>query len=269
MELGLRVDLLPNDKPFTRFATIAAMGYSGLHINFPEGCDKRLARRVHVACSANGLSLLAVSGYANPLRPTDAPMGWTIEGLRRLIDLMPLMHARALVSWSGTYNTDPFGAHPDNHTVGAWETLHGVVEDLVPDLDAAEAVLLLEPYYTHVLDTAERLATFCSEINSPYLGLVLDPANLLPPAGTEPQKPALAAMVARLANYTRLVHLADQRTPESRPDLPDGAQHLDYWALMRALEDARVGAPCVIERTTIQHARVARAYVLAHAGLRP
>ncbi len=267
MELGLLIELRPIDKPLTRFATLAAMGYSGLHVHFPEGCDKRLARAVASACAANGLSLFAVSGYANPLRPDEAPMGVNLAGLQRIVELLPLLGTRTVVSWSGTYSAELFSAHPDNHSPAAWESLRRSVDQLLPALDQAEASLLLEPHMVHVLGNPARLAAFCAEVSSPYLGLVLDPANLLAPQAAGQDSAAISALVDQLAPYTRLVHLRDLRLADSKLDPNGGGANLNYPALLAALVGAGVSAPLVVEQVTLQQARAARAFVVAANSL--
>jgi sugar phosphate isomerase/epimerase len=268
MELGLLIELRLIDKPLTRFATLATMGYSGLHVHFPEGCDKKLARTVASACAVNGLSLFAVSGYANPLRPDEAPMGVSLEGLRRMVELLPLLGARTLVSWSGTYSAELFSPHADNHGPAAWEALRRSVDDLLPALDRSEASLLLEPHAAHVLGDAARLAAFCAEVSSPYLGLVLDPANLLAQRAAGQDRAAIGALVEQLAPYTRLVHLRDLRLADGSPSSTGGATgSVNYPALLAALSRAGVSAPLVIEQVTLQQARAARAFVVAANGL--
>jgi sugar phosphate isomerase/epimerase len=241
MELGLSIELRATDKFARRLATIAGLGYQGLHVHFPDGCDKKLARTLAGVCAANGLSLLAVSGYANPLRPDEAPMGMTVAALERLIDLLPLCGARAVVSWSGTYSHDPFVSHAENQSAQAWEQVYLYLERVLPLLDAAEGVLLLEAHRHHVLADAHLINRLFMEFSSPYLGLVFDPANL---ANLNP------TTIAEYMPHTRLVHLRDTLSHEA------------IVMTLRALDQDGVAAPLVIEQVSIQQARTARAAVI-------
>jgi sugar phosphate isomerase/epimerase len=241
MELGLSIELRATDKFARRLATIAGLGYQGLHVHFPDGCDKKLARSLASACAANGLSLFAVSGYANPLRPDEAPMGMTVAALERLIDLLPVCGARAVVTWSGTYSHDPLLNHTENQSARAWEQLYLYLERVLPLLDAAEGVLLLEAHRHHVLADAQLINRLFMEFSSPYLGLVFDPANL---AHLNP-----TALVEYMP-YTRLVHLRDSLSQEV------------IGLTLRSLEQVSIAAPVVIEQVSIQQARTARAAVL-------
>jgi len=267
MYLGLWTEIRPADDLSRLAERAAAVGFATLHAHFPEGCDERLARRLARAAAASGLAVVAVSGYANPLRPDDAPMGWSAAGLAGLVGLMPLLDARILVSWSGTYGAGLLDGHPDNGAPAALELLRRHVEELLPALDAAEAILALEPFHTHALGDAEGLAAFCAEVNSPYLGLVLDPPNLLPPDRWGDQAAEIAAQVAVLAPYIRLVHLKDMRLRGGAVDLPGPGQGvLDYPALLGAIRRADISAPLIVEHVPLDAAAAARRFVLAQAA---
>jgi sugar phosphate isomerase/epimerase len=245
MELGLSIELRATDKIAPRLATIAAMGYQGVHAHFPEGCDKRLARTLASACAANGLSLFAVSGYANPLRPAEAPMGMTVAALQRLIELLPLCGARAVVSWSGTRSAELFAGHPENTTAAAWAMLSEHIETLLPLLDAAEGVLLLKAQRSHVLADVAQITRFFTQFSSPYLGLAFD--------GT--QFSSDAAAIGQLAPFIRLLYL--RTSAMSSADMERAA-----------LVEAEISAPIVLEDVSIQQARGARFAVLANASVR-
>ncbi|GAB4432376.1 MAG: sugar phosphate isomerase/epimerase [Chloroflexi bacterium OHK40] len=267
MQLGLFHEIRPGDDLPRLTDQVAAMGFASLHAHFPAGCDEALARRLSRSCAGSGLAIAAVSGYANPLRPDEAPMGFTLAQLASLIALLPLLDTRRVVSWSGTYGAGLFDDHPDNRTPAAWEVLHRSVDELFPVLEAAEAVLVIEPLFAHVLDGPARLVRFCEEANSPYLRVVLDPPNMLPPDTWARQAELIAAAVDLLAPYVGLVHLKDMRLQDGRLDLPGPGQGvLDYPAFFEALARAEISAPAIVEHVTLAQAPAARRFVLAQAA---
>ena len=263
MQLGLWLEIPARADMGRLFDQVAAMGFSSLHAHFPEGCDLALARRLTRACASSGLTLAAVSGYANPLRPDAAPMGSTLAQLADLIELLPRLNVRRIVSWSGSFGSGLFDDHPDNHTQVGWDALCASVDELMPLLDAVEAVLLFEPYYTHVLGVPSEVVRFCTEFNSPYLGVVLDPPNMLPPGTWARQAEMIPDDVATLARHVGLVHLKDMRLRDGKLDLPGPGQgELDYPTFFAALEAAGISAPAIIEHVTLEEAPAARAFVL-------
>jgi sugar phosphate isomerase/epimerase len=267
MQLGLWLEIRPADDLARLTYQVAEMGFSSLHAHFPAGCDAALARRVNRACDGSGLDLAAVSGYANPLRPELAPMGYTTEQLAGLIQLLPLLDSRRIVSWSGTYGEGIGDDRPGNHDAEAGEALRRHVDELTPLLDEVDGILVLEPFFAHVLSTPERAAAFCRELSSPYVRLVLDVPNLLPPASWPRQAPRIAEMVALLAPYVGLVHLKDMRLVDDALDMPGPGQGvLDYETLLQAIAGAELGAPLILEHVKLAQAAAARHYVL---GKRP
>lgn len=269
MQLGLWLEIRARDDLGHLLDRVAAMGFNSLHAHFSEGCNLALARRLAGACANSGLPIVAISGYANPLRPDEAPMGSTLTQLADLIELMPRLDVRRLVSWSGTFATGMFDDHPDNHTEAGWDALCASIDELAPLLDEAEALLLFKPHYTHVLGTAEEVEHFYTALNSPYLGVVLDPTNMLPPDTWARQGAIIPSIVATIARHVGLVHLKDMRLRHGKLDLPGPGQGvLDYPILLRALAAAEITVPTIIEHVTLDQAAAARAFVLAqhHAG---
>lgn len=263
MQLGLWLELRPGDDLPRLADRVAAMGYTALQAHFPAGCDAALARRVRRACAGSGLGLAAVSGYANPLRPELAPMGSSVAQLADLARLLPELGARSLVSWDGTYAAGIGGAHPDNPGPAAWDALRRHVDDLLPLLDAVDGVLVLEPFFSHVLATPARAAALCREVGSPYLRLVLDAPNMLPPATWGDQAARIAAAVATLAPFVGLVHLKDMRLVGGALDMPGPGQGiLDYPALLGAIAEAGLSAPLIVEHVSLEQAPAARSFVL-------
>lgn len=264
MQLGLWYEIRPADDLPRLADRVAAMGFSSLHAHFPEGCDARLARRLRGACATAGLDLAVVSGYANPLRPEDAPMGFTMARLADLIDLLPTLGARRVVCWSGSFGAGLLDDHPDNHTQVGWDTLRAAVDDLLTALEQADAALLFEPFHTHVLGTPERLARFFGELNTPSVGAVLDLPNMLPPDTWPRQTELIRDAVALLARHIGLVHLKDMRLRDGAVDMPGPGQGLlDYKAFLGALKAVGTPAPLIVEHVTLAQAPAARSFVQA------
>lgn len=267
MQLGLWVEIRPADDLPRLADRVAAMGFASLHAHFPAGCDAALARRLGRACAAGGLAVAAVSGYANPLRPAEAPMGSTLAQLADLVDLMPALGTRRVVSWSGTFAEGLLDDHADNHAEAGWDALRRSVDELGPALEDAEALLLLEPFSTHVLSSPETIARLIGELNTPYVGVVLDPPNLLSPDTWGRQTELIPALVAAIGRHSGLVHLKDMRLRDGRLDLPGPGQGvLDYGVFIGAVMALGTAVPLIVEHVTLEQAPAARHFVLSHIG---
>jgi sugar phosphate isomerase/epimerase len=265
MQLGLAIEIRPEDQPGRLVDQVAELGYSALHVHFPAGCDAAMARRLASACAESGMTIAAVSGYANPLRPAEAPMGSSFEQLVDLIELLPRLGARRIISWSGSYAPELFADHPATQSDAARAALHDRIDELLPLLDESEAILLIAPHYRHVLGHPELIAAFCAELNSPYLRVVLDPANLLPPEAWGRQAELIPAAVATLAPYVGLIQLRDLCLRDGQAALCGPGQGLiDYRRLLRSLREAELTSPVVISQVGLAQAAAARRYVFDH-----
>lgn len=263
MQLGLWIQLQPADDVAGILAQVAALGFASVHAHFPAGCDAAMARTVAAGAAAARLELAAVSGYANPLRPHEAPMGYTLAQLAGLIDLMPQLGAQRLVSWSGTYGVGLLDDHPDNQNQRGWDALRQSVEQLLPRLEAANAVLLLEPFFSHVLNRPERIVSLIQQTDSTRVGTVLDPPNLLPPHDWPQQTAQIRQMTAVLARHIGLVHCKDMRMEGERLELPGPGQGiLDYPTFLQALSASAISAPLIVEHVRLDQAAAARHFVL-------
>ncbi|MFV9503878.1 MAG: sugar phosphate isomerase/epimerase family protein [Oscillochloridaceae bacterium umkhey_bin13] len=257
MQLGLGLHVRPDRRLGAITDQIAALGYQSIHAHFPTGCDAKLARQLARACTDSGLSILAVSGYANPLRPDDAPMGFSQHQLGDLIELMARLDCRRLISWSGSYAAAPRAGHPDNATPAAWETLYQALDELFPLLDEAEAMLLLAPQRNHVLNNAERTARFCGEFNSPYLRLLYQASNLLGPDLTATRDEQIANDIVTMARWIGQVEL-EARGDESDLLLPD----LDL--ILHNVRKVDLTVPLSVAAAPLEQAGAARHAVLSH-----
>lgn len=263
MQFGLWLQLYPGEDVAATLARVAALGFADIHAHFPQGCDEALARATAAGATAAGLEIAAVSGYANPLRPHEAPMGATLQQLDDLARLMPIMGARRLVSWGGTYGAGLLDDHADNQTDQAWATLQRSVEDLLPLLDAVDATLVLEPFFSHILATQGHMRRLAKLLGwSPRLRFVFDPPNLLPPGTWDEHGGKMLVMATALAPLVGLVHLKDMRMDAARLELPGpGAGVLDYAAFRRAIADSGIVASLIVEHVTLDQAEAALRFV--------
>lgn len=263
MQLGFSITLGPNDHPSRVANQVAELGYNALHVHFAAGYDPALARRLASASAESGLAIVAVSGYANPLRPDDAPMGMSFEQFADLIELLPKLNTRRIICWSGTYAPGIFEAHPDNHSLAARARLREQLEALLPLLDETEALLLLAPHHRHVLHNPGVIAEFCAELNSPYLRVLLDLPNLLPPAHWLEHKAKLRTTVAQLAPYVGMLQCQDMCLRNGHADLcAPGQGLLDYPQMLRAVRDAQLIIPVVVSHTELSQAAAVRRLIL-------
>lgn len=219
MRLGIFAKTFAGSDPGTVLAASKAAGFACVQYNMacsglaamPDALSAQDVAAVSAARGASGVAIAAVSGTYNMIHPDPAMRA---KGLARLEVL--LRHAAAMGTGmvtlcTGTRDaTDQWRHHPDNGSAQAWA-------DLLAELGKACAVaeplgikLGIEPELANVVDTAPRARLLLDTLQSPALGIVLDPANLFEVAALPDQRDLLSRSVDLLADRIALAHAKDR-----------------------------------------------------------
>ena len=219
MRLGIFAKTFAGSDPGTVLAASKAAGFACVQYNMacsglaamPDALSVQDVAAVSAARRASGVAIAAVSGTYNMIHPDPAMRA---KGLARLEVL--LRHAAAMGTGmvtlcTGTRDaTDQWRHHPDNGSAQAWA-------DLLAELGKACAVaeplgikLGIEPELANVVDTAPRARLLLDTLQSPALGIVLDPANLFEVAALPDQRDLLSRSVDLLADRIAMAHAKDR-----------------------------------------------------------
>ena len=219
MRLGIFAKTFAGSDPGTVLAASKAAGFACVQYNMacsglaamPDALSVQDVAAVSAARRASGVAIAAVSGTYNMIHPDPAMRA---KGLARLEVL--LRHAAAMGTGmvtlcTGTRDvTDQWRHHPDNGSAQAWA-------DLLAELGKACAVaeplgikLGIEPELANVVDTAPRARLLLDTLQSPALGIVLDPANLFEVTALSEQRDLLSRSVDLLADRIAMAHAKDR-----------------------------------------------------------
>ncbi|MDO8983575.1 sugar phosphate isomerase/epimerase [Cypionkella sp.] len=219
MRLGIFAKTFAGSDPGTVLAASKAAGFACVQYNMacsglaamPDALSVQDVAAVSAARGASGVAIAAVSGTYNMIHPDPAMRA---KGLARLEVL--LRHAAAMGTGmvtlcTGTRDaTDQWRHHPDNGSAEAWR-------DLVAEMGKACALaeplgikLGIEPELANVVDTAPRARLLLDTLQSPALGIVLDPANLFEVATLAEQRDLLSRSVDLLADRIAMAHAKDR-----------------------------------------------------------
>ena len=69
-------------------------------------------------------------------------------------------------------------AHPDNNTPEAWRDLVESMKQALAVAEEYDVVLALEPEVANVIDSAQKARRLLDEMQSPYLKVCMDGANI-------------------------------------------------------------------------------------------
>lgn len=188
-----------------------------------------------------GIRPVAIGCYVNPMRPDEPSfMGVCRDDLDIVLHSLDLLGARRVVFWSGTHADTLFDDHPDNLQEHSLDMLRDFLDDVVASTRARRYELVIEPYKTHVLRTAQAAVEFHNGLapaTAEKIRYVLDAPNLIT-ADQYPHKDDLAeAICSALGPYAGVAHLKDCiMPPDGEEALPGPGQgRLDYPRYVQAI----------------------------------
>jgi sugar phosphate isomerase/epimerase len=208
--------------PFTNaaevFAAAAADGYRGVQFNLvcaglptlpgllPEG----LAEKIKQQSQVYGIALAALSGTYNMAHPDPNLRASSRNALGNVIEAARRMGAPVVTLCTGSRDPDDMWKHhPDNQGASAWSVLRSELDFVLPLAEAAGVKLAIEPEPGNVVNHAQAARRLLDEVASPFLGIVLDPANLLSPATLSQQHQVIAQAAQLLGGSLLLAHIKD------------------------------------------------------------
>ncbi len=137
-----------------------------------------LARAVAGEFRKNDLPICCISGYCNLVHPDKETRGVLIERLKRIIALARDFGSPYVISETGTFNQESdWAPHPKNKTEEGYEICRDIIADLAETARAYGATFLLETYVNNVIGSVQETLRLFADIDSPALGLLMDPTN--------------------------------------------------------------------------------------------
>jgi sugar phosphate isomerase/epimerase len=232
--------------PFTNaaevFAAAAADGYRGVQFNLvsaglptlpeqlPDGLTENIKHQAHAA----GIALAALSGTYNMAHPDANVRASSRKVFANVVEAARRMGTPVVTLCTGSRDPENMWKHhPDNQTASAWSVLRSELDSVLPLAESAGIKLAIEPEPGNVVNHAQAARRLLDEVASPFLGIVLDPANLLTPATLSDQQQIIADAAKLLGDSVLLAHIKDIDPSGSVTAAGRGA--VDFPAFVTAL----------------------------------
>jgi sugar phosphate isomerase/epimerase len=190
MQLGIFAKTFPRP---TLEETLDAIADHGLtHVQFNMSCaglptlPDRLAedRCIWIArlFRERGLTMAAISGTFNLCDPDPSRLHGNLRRLEVLAGACRWLDTRIITLCTGTRDPeDMWRWHPENVRRSTWDSLIEGVLAAVKIADRHEVTLAFEPEINNVVNSVSKARRLLDEIGSPWLKVVIDPANLIRP----------------------------------------------------------------------------------------
>ena len=172
--------------------------------------SKAKCKKIRDTFRAHDLPVCAVSGYTNIVHPDPAARAQKLKHLKTLIRNARDLGTPYVISETGTFDTESdWVHHPKNKTEEGYDTCRDVIADLVKEAYDHGAVFLLETYVNNVIGSIGETLRLFADIDSPSLGLLMDPTNYFEDHNIDSMDQVLNQIFDSLSDKVRIAHAKD------------------------------------------------------------
>lgn len=252
MDLGIFAKTFPGTDPATVMKAAAGAGYTTVQYNMacsglspmPDEITREQADRVAEAARQTGVRIVACSATYNMIHPDPEVRSRGLGCLEVIASACSSMGCDALTLCTGTRDaTDQWRAHADNQTKMAWDDLLRSMEAAVRIAEAHNLTLGIEPELANVVNSAQAARRLMDEIQSPRIGIVLDPANLFEVETLDRQRSIVSEAIELLGDRIIMGHAKDRLPGGGFTAAGQGV--LDYEYYLRAMFGTGFDGPLV------------------------
>ena len=252
MKLGVMTRVFQRDSVEEVAEAIRGAGLTAVQLSLesaaleplPDELPAEVCARIRRAFAEREIEISAVSGTFNAIHPDRAYRADSIRRVRRLAARCAALGTRVITHCTGTRNTESMWRHhPDNCRPEAWHEMQETFAELARIGEREGVVMAFEPETVNVVDTASKAQRLIQEIDSPALGLVMDPANYFHPEMLPRMDAVLGEVFRRVGRYIALAHAKDFQPPPEGSGSEEcvrpaaGTGMLNYPLYLRLLEE--------------------------------
>jgi sugar phosphate isomerase/epimerase len=188
MELGIFARTFPRPTLEQTLDAVAAHGLTHIQFNMscmglatlPDKLDEGSCVWIAQTLHERGLVMAAISGTFNMVDPNASRLEHNLHRLEVLAEACRSLDTRIITLCTGSLDShDMWKWHPENARKSTWERLVETMRAAVAIADRHEVTLAFEPEINNVVSSVIRARRLLDEIRSPWLKVVIDPANLL------------------------------------------------------------------------------------------
>jgi sugar phosphate isomerase/epimerase len=190
--------------------------FKDMDLSTPDSITAEKCKTIRETFRDHDLPISCVSGYTNIIHPDPAARKQKLDYLKAII-----RHARDLgspyvISETGTYNTESdWVSDPKNKTEEGFEECRKVIDELAREAYDHGAVFLLETYVNNVVGSIEETLRMFAAVDSPALGLLMDPTNYFESHNIGKMDTVLNQIFDALEDRVRISHAKDVKSSGS------------------------------------------------------
>jgi len=208
------------------------------HLQYHVPASGTSVTEIRKEMDARQIEISALSGTYNMIDPDVEKRHAGLRMLRLVAEKCAPLGTSVITLCTGS--RDPHSmwrAHPDNNTVGAWRDLVESMEQALAVAEAYNVTLALEPEVANVIDSAQKARRLLDEMQSSYLKVCLDGANIFHKGELPKMREILDEAFTLLVDDIALAHAKDLDRDGQAGHLAAGTGVLDYDQYLGLLKE--------------------------------
>ena len=219
-------------------ATLDAIVEHGVHhLQYHISASGPSPAEIRKLMDTRGIQISALSGTYNMIDPDVQKRQAGLEMLRFVAEQCKPLGTSVITLCTGSRDPQSmWRAHPNNNTPEAW---HDMLESMEQALQVAEeydVTLAFEPEVSNVVDSAKKARRLLDDMQSPYLKVVMDGANIFHKGELPKMREIIDEAFDLLGDDIALAHAKDLDQDGQAGHLAAGTGLLDYDQYIELLQ---------------------------------
>ncbi len=210
-----------------------------------EKLNPSLFKNIRDIFRSYNLPISVIDGYTNLVSPNIQKREEGLARLHRILELAWELGTPYVATETGTFNSESdWIGDEKNHTEEGFEECCKVIKEAVKVAELNGSILCLETYVQNVIGSVEECKRVFSEIDSPNLKLLLDPANYFEIHNIDKMKETLDDIFDTLSDKIVIAHAKDvKRVKYSGVRREESIDTKDEGLVFRGVENMELPAP--------------------------
>ena len=193
-----------------------------------------------------GLAMTAISGTFNIIHPDPHARAQGLERLRVLARASKALGTDLITVSTGTCNPeDRWRGHPENGSPAAWREMLASMEQIARAGEDCGVRFAFEPEQANVVNSARKARELLDTLRSGYVGVLIDPANLLNRENMQISRDVLTEAFGLVGGEIILAHAKDISPTGRSGSLALGKGVLDFAHYFRLLKSVGYELPVI------------------------
>jgi sugar phosphate isomerase/epimerase len=235
----------------------------------PGQLSRGFAEATREIFAARGIGIAVLGCYINPVHPDAEAREAQLKRFEEHLRFAGSFGCQMVGTETGSLNPDsPW--HPDTGGEAAFDSLCASVERLVKTAERCDAVVAVEPVADqHTISSIEKTRILLDRFDSPALGIIFDPVNLIPRKGLPgKQRDFFQQAFAAFGSRIVAVHVKDFRGEGGGKTeiVAPGSGEFDFSTFFQILKEKKPDIDLLLENSSPAEAPAALAFLRRAAG---